>query len=37
VGIYLGHDKILNAEQSGQPVKVSDISHMPFHNARRIT
>jgi cell wall-associated NlpC family hydrolase len=37
VGIYLGHNKILNAEQSGQPVKVSDISHMPFHNARRIT
>ena len=37
VGIYLGNNKILNAEQSGRPVKVSDISHLPFHNARRVT
>jgi cell wall-associated NlpC family hydrolase len=36
VGIYLGNDKILNASESGQPVKVSNMAHMPFHNARRI-
>jgi cell wall-associated NlpC family hydrolase len=37
VGIYLGNNKILNASESGQPVKVSSMAHMPFHNARRIT
>jgi cell wall-associated NlpC family hydrolase len=37
VGIYLGNNKILNASESGQPVKVSSMANMPFHNARRIT
>jgi peptidoglycan DL-endopeptidase CwlO len=37
VGIYLGNNKIFNASESGQPLKVSDMSHMPFHNARRIS
>ncbi|HEX4247821.1 MAG TPA: NlpC/P60 family protein [Pseudonocardia sp.] len=37
VGIYLGNNKILNASESGQPVKVSSMVNMPFHNARRIT
>jgi cell wall-associated NlpC family hydrolase len=37
VGIYLGNNKILNASESGQPVKVSNMGNMPFHNARRIT
>jgi cell wall-associated NlpC family hydrolase len=36
VGIYLGNNKILNASESGQPVKVSSMANMPFHNARRI-
>jgi cell wall-associated NlpC family hydrolase len=37
VGIYLGDNKIFNAFSRGQPLKVSDMSRMPFHNARRIT
>ena len=37
VGIYLGNNKILNASESGQPVKVSSMANTPFHNARRIT
>ncbi|WP_433507713.1 C40 family peptidase [Pseudonocardia halophobica] len=36
VGIYMGGGKILHASTSGEPVKVSDMSAMPFHNARRI-
>lgn len=35
-GIYLGNNKIFNAFDSGQPLKVSDMSRMPFHNARRL-
>jgi cell wall-associated NlpC family hydrolase len=37
VGIYLGDNKIFNAFERGQPLKVSDMSRLPFHNARRIT
>jgi peptidoglycan DL-endopeptidase CwlO len=37
VGIYNGNNKIFNASESGEPLKVSDMSHMPFHNARRVT
>jgi cell wall-associated NlpC family hydrolase len=37
VGIYIGNNKVFNAYTSGQPLKVSDMTHMPFHNARRIT
>jgi cell wall-associated NlpC family hydrolase len=36
VGIYMGNGKILHASESGEPVKISDISSFPFHNARRI-
>ncbi|GAA4698770.1 hypothetical protein GCM10023215_41470 [Pseudonocardia yuanmonensis] len=36
VGIYMGGGKILHASTSGEPVKISDMSAMPFHNARRI-
>jgi cell wall-associated NlpC family hydrolase len=36
VGIYMGDGKILHASESGEPVKISDISSFPFHNARRI-
>ena len=35
-GIYLGNNKIFNAFDSGQPLKVSDMSRMPYHNARRL-
>lgn len=37
VGIYIGNNKIFNAFESGHPIKVSDMTHLPFHNARRIT
>jgi cell wall-associated NlpC family hydrolase len=36
VGIYVGGGKILNASTTGQPVKISSMAGMPFHNARRI-
>ncbi|HEY2206554.1 MAG TPA: NlpC/P60 family protein [Pseudonocardia sp.] len=36
VGIYLGNNKLLHASESGEPVKVSDMSNFPFHNARRV-
>jgi peptidoglycan DL-endopeptidase CwlO len=36
VGIYVGNGQVLNAPQTGDVVKLSPISHMPFHNARRI-
>ena len=37
VGIYVGNGQVLNAPQTGDVVKLSPISRMPFHNARRIT
>jgi cell wall-associated NlpC family hydrolase len=36
VGIYIGNNKIVHASQTGQPVKVSDMSRMRFTTARRI-
>jgi cell wall-associated NlpC family hydrolase len=36
VGIYIGNGKIVHASQSGQPVKISDISRMRFTTARRV-
>ena len=36
VGIYIGNNKIFNAFNSGQPLKVSDMTHMPFNSARRV-
>lgn len=36
VGIYAGNGMVLNASTSGQPVKMSKLSSMPFHNARRL-
>lgn len=35
-GIYLGDNKVFNAFDRGQPLKVSDMSRMPFHSARRL-
>jgi cell wall-associated NlpC family hydrolase len=36
VGIYAGNGQIVHASTSGQPVKLSSMSGMPFHNARRL-
>ena len=36
VGIYMGDGKVLDATQSGEPVQISDMAYMPFHNARRV-
>lgn len=36
VGIYLGGGQVLHAPEPGDVVKVSPISRMPFHNARRL-
>jgi peptidoglycan DL-endopeptidase CwlO len=36
VGIYIGGGKVVNASQPGTPVKVSNISGMPFNSARRV-
>jgi peptidoglycan DL-endopeptidase CwlO len=36
VGIYAGNGKILHASEPGEPVKYSDMDHMPFHNAIRL-
>ncbi|MBV9315449.1 MAG: C40 family peptidase [Pseudonocardia sp.] len=36
VGIYVGDNKVLNASEPGQPVKISSMAYTPFHNARRI-
>jgi peptidoglycan DL-endopeptidase CwlO len=37
VGMYVGDGKIINATQSGDPVKISNMAYLPFHNARRVT
>ncbi|NYI92707.1 cell wall-associated NlpC family hydrolase [Amycolatopsis endophytica] len=36
VGIYAGDGNIVHASTSGEPVKVSPMAGMPFHNASRI-
>jgi cell wall-associated NlpC family hydrolase len=36
VGIYIGGGKVVNASQPGTPVKVSNMSGMPFNSARRV-
>lgn len=36
VGIYIGGGKVVNASRPGTPVKVSNLSGMPFHSARRV-
>jgi peptidoglycan DL-endopeptidase CwlO len=36
VGIYIGDNKILHASEPGEPVKISDMTYFPFHNARRV-
>ncbi len=36
VGIYVGNGMVLNAPQSGETVKLSNMAYMPFHNARRV-
>jgi cell wall-associated NlpC family hydrolase len=36
VGIYIGGGKVVNASRPGTPVKISNISGMPFNSARRI-
>lgn len=36
VAIYLGDGKVVHASTAGQPVKISTMDGMPFHNARRI-
>jgi peptidoglycan DL-endopeptidase CwlO len=36
VGMYIGDGKIVNATQSGEPVKISSMAYLPFHNARRV-
>lgn len=36
VGIYVGNGKVVHASTSGQPVKVSSLSAMPFNSARRV-
>jgi cell wall-associated NlpC family hydrolase len=36
VGIYIGGGKVVNASQPGTPVKVSNVSGMPFNSARRV-
>lgn len=36
VGIYVGGGMVLHAPQSGDVVKISPMSRMPFHNARRV-
>jgi cell wall-associated NlpC family hydrolase len=37
VGMYIGNGKVVHASEPGQPVKISQINRMPFHNARRLS
>ena len=37
VGIYAGNGMVLNATQSGEPVQLSKLANLPFHNATRLT
>ncbi|WP_214371051.1 C40 family peptidase [Pseudonocardia sp. H11422] len=36
VAIYAGNGKVVHASTSSQPVKISDMSRMPFNSARRV-
>jgi cell wall-associated NlpC family hydrolase len=36
VGLYVGGGMVLHAPNSGDVVRISPLSHMPFHNARRL-
>lgn len=37
VGIYAGNGMVLNATESGEPVQLTRLAYMPFHNARRVS
>ncbi|GAA1250146.1 hypothetical protein GCM10009609_11930 [Pseudonocardia aurantiaca] len=37
VGIYIGGGKIVHASNKRNPVKISDLSRMPFNSARRVS
>jgi cell wall-associated NlpC family hydrolase len=36
VAMYIGGGKVVHASTSSSPVKISNLSAMPFHNARRV-
>ncbi|MDQ2706391.1 MAG: NlpC/P60 family protein [Actinomycetota bacterium] len=36
VAMYIGNGKVVHASEPGQPVKISYLNRMPFHNARRL-
>ena len=36
VAIYIGGGQVVHASTSSSPVKISNLSAMPFHNARRV-
>ena len=36
VGIYIGNGKVVHASNPRHPVKIADLSTMPFNSARRV-